>query len=118
MFFLQIAALQKVECADDRRQQIVEVVGYAAGQLADRFELLRLAQGLLGVPTFGDVHGLHHHRDHVVVGPVHGPEREVEGSRAARQIDGQLPPQGLALGDLGETLPHGAKEGGRPGNPP
>ena len=42
------AAQRKIEVADDRGQQIVEVVRDAAGEAADRFHLLRLAQRLLG----------------------------------------------------------------------
>ena len=48
--------------AEDRRQQVVEVVRDAAGELADRFHLVRLPQLLLGPPqrllgpaVFGDV---------------------------------------------------------------
>ncbi len=55
---------QDFEASHDRHQQIVEVVGDAAGQLADRFHLLRLEkllaglrQGLLGLQLFGDVAG-------------------------------------------------------------
>ena len=39
-----VFALQQVERAGDRRQQIVEVVGDAAGQLAERLQLLRFVQ--------------------------------------------------------------------------
>src|SRR3546814_9853312 len=38
----------QVEAADDDRQQVVEVMGHAAGQLADRLHLLSLAQQVLG----------------------------------------------------------------------
>ena len=40
--------LDHLQAAADRRQQVVEVVGQAAGELADRFHLLRLAQLLFG----------------------------------------------------------------------
>src|SRR5262249_44849686 len=53
---------QQLEIATDHGQQIVEVVGDAAGQLADRLHLLRLAEMLLGggelrlgAPARGDV---------------------------------------------------------------
>ena len=39
-----IFALENVESAGDRRQQIVEVVRHAAGQLAERLQLLGLVQ--------------------------------------------------------------------------
>ncbi len=42
-------ALGQVEPADDAGEHIVEVVGDAAGELADRFHLLRLAQRGLGL---------------------------------------------------------------------
>ena len=48
---LRDAALDGVEIAEDDRQQVVEVVRDAAGELADGFELLRLAQGLLGLAS-------------------------------------------------------------------
>ncbi len=52
-----MAALHQVEAADDAGQQVVEVVGNAAGQLADRFHLLRLAQGFFGAAALGDLGG-------------------------------------------------------------
>ena len=45
----EAAALEDVEAADDRRQEVVEVVGDAAGQLAQRLHLLRLAKLCLGL---------------------------------------------------------------------
>ena len=50
------AAPGKVDAADDHREHIVEVVRDAAGQLADRFHLLDLAQlrlGRLALDGFG-----------------------------------------------------------------
>ena len=44
--------LQQLQVAADDLQHIVEVVGDAAGQLADRFELLRLVQGRLAQLQF------------------------------------------------------------------
>ena len=44
-----------LEPADHRGQQIVEIVGDAAGQLADRLHLLRLAQRLLGPLALADL---------------------------------------------------------------
>ena len=56
---------QQIEIADHRHQQVVEVVGDAAGELADRFHLLGLAQLLFDTLGFsqvardgGEVHGL------------------------------------------------------------
>jgi hypothetical protein len=42
--------LREIERPDDALQQVVEIVGDAAGELADGFHLLRLAQRLLGAP--------------------------------------------------------------------
>ena len=45
---LRDAGLHEVEGADDAGEQVVEIVGDAAGELAHRLHLLRLAQLLLG----------------------------------------------------------------------
>src|SRR5262249_8079162 len=45
----------EIEIADDDRQQVVEVVGDAAGHLADRLELLDLAKLLLQLAPVLDV---------------------------------------------------------------
>ena len=46
---------QRLAPAVDHRQQVVEVVGHAAGQLAHRVHLARLAQLLFEMRAFGDV---------------------------------------------------------------
>src|SRR5688500_2657711 len=43
------------EAADHRREQIGEVVRDAAGQAADRLQLLRLTQRLFGAPALDDL---------------------------------------------------------------
>ncbi|CAN5420767.1 hypothetical protein BH09PSE6_BH09PSE6_14380 [soil metagenome] len=48
------AAIEQVEAADDAGQQVVEVVGDAAGELPDRFHLLGLAQCVVRLLAFGD----------------------------------------------------------------
>ena len=45
-----------VAVAEDRRQQVVEVVGDASGELADALHLLGLAELLFELPALGDVH--------------------------------------------------------------
>ena len=45
----------QVAVAENRRQQVVEVVRDAAGELADRLHLLRLAQLLFELAALGDV---------------------------------------------------------------
>ena len=47
------AAAQQIEIAEHGRQQIVEVVGDAAGELADRLDLLRLKQRRLRFLALG-----------------------------------------------------------------
>src|ERR1700722_7689511 len=49
------ALLQDLDRAGDHSEDIVEVVGDAAGELADRLHLLRLAQLLVGGEVLGDV---------------------------------------------------------------
>jgi hypothetical protein len=46
----------KVGVAHDPGEQVVEVVGHAAGKTSNGFELLRLKQLLLQPPAFGHVH--------------------------------------------------------------
>ena len=46
---------QQLGVAEDRGQEIVEVVGDAAGELADRIHLLRLDQLRFELPAFGDI---------------------------------------------------------------
>ncbi len=66
-------SLHHVERADDAGQQIVEIVRDAAGELADRFHLLRLTQRLfrfgqsfLIAQALGDVLRILKRADHVV----------------------------------------------------
>ncbi|MDH1669445.1 hypothetical protein N5E16_04080 [Stutzerimonas stutzeri] len=47
------AAVEHVEPAGNHHQQVVEVMGDAAGELADGLDFLRLAQGLLDTGAFG-----------------------------------------------------------------
>ena len=46
---------EDVQIADDDLQQIVEVMGHPAGELADRLHLLRLLQHAFGAQSLGDV---------------------------------------------------------------
>ena len=55
--FAHVAARQQVERADDHRQHVVEVVRDAAGELAHRLHLLRLAQGFFGAQALGHFGG-------------------------------------------------------------
>jgi hypothetical protein len=47
-------ALQQIDIAENDGQQIVEVVGDTAGQLANSLQTLRLLQHRLGLLTFAD----------------------------------------------------------------
>ena len=53
---------QQVGEADDRGQHVVEVVGDAAGELADGVHLLLLAELIFERPLLGDVEGVDDHR--------------------------------------------------------
>ena len=47
--------MQKIERADDRGQQVVEIMRDPAGELAKRFELLGLLPALDRAPPFGNL---------------------------------------------------------------
>ena len=49
------APLEQFRVADDRGQQVVEIVRHAAGEPADRFQLLRMAKLLLGLVQVSSV---------------------------------------------------------------
>ena len=66
--------------AEDGRQQVVEIVGDAAGEAPDRFHLLRLQQLLLGAPHVGDVLGQSDHPVELAAGVV---DRERAGAHPA-----------------------------------
>ena len=53
---LRLASTPGVPRTEDDRQQVVEVVGDAPGELPDRFHLLRLPELLLQQPLLGEVH--------------------------------------------------------------
>ena len=63
---------EQLEVAADHLQQVVEVVGDAAGELADRLHPLGFAQPLLGADPVGDVA---HRADQPVAGAVAGLHR-------------------------------------------
>jgi len=101
------AGLHQIQRSDDAGQQVVEVVGDAAGQLSHRFHLLRLQQRFLGgLQPFGrglvrgDVAG---YRIIVLVvghpGPPQPAIRAILVKQAALEPDG-----GFALAQLFELL--------------
>ena len=61
--------------ADDDGEQVVEVVGHAAGQRAHRLQLLGLAELLLQRPVGGHVAGVDHQAGHRRVGQPVAPGR-------------------------------------------
>ena len=71
------APLEHVERADDRGQQIVEIMRDAAGELAHRLQLLRLAQRLLGEPAAGGLDRLGDDRDDRPAAVGDRPHREI-----------------------------------------
>ena len=85
---LQLRALRgMLECegrvAADRGEHVVEVVGDAAGEPADRLELLALTQLLLEQLALGDVLGHPDREVGLAVGIAHERERELGHDRSA-----------------------------------
>jgi predicted porin len=54
-FFIAKFGFQETEISHDNGEKIIEVVGYAAGKLANRLHFLGLAQGCLGLLVLGKV---------------------------------------------------------------
>ena len=81
----QFAAAQEIGGGADDGQEIVEIVRDAAGELADRFHLLRLAQRFLALAALGDVDGFRHRADDGAVLVAQRAHREVEIALADRQ---------------------------------
>ena len=96
---------QQVGIADDRGQDVVEVVGDAAGELADRLHLLALDETLLQRPLFGGVEGEDGRvRAFVALGIGGGRDEE---PRRARRLAGEREI------DRGDVAPAGARRGER-----
>ena len=62
----------------------------AAGELADRFHLLRLAQRFLALAALGDVDGFRHSARDVAMLVEHRPHREIEIALADRKMQHHL----------------------------
>ena len=88
--FRQFAAAQEVGRGADDGQEIVEIVRHAAGQLPDRFHLLRLAQRFLALAALRDVDGVRHRADDRAVLIAQRAHREVEIALADRQAQQHL----------------------------
>ncbi len=67
----QVAA-QQLAVAHDHLQEVVEVVGDAAGQAADRLHLLGVLHLALEAPLLGDVLHQGDHQGHLAIGPEQG----------------------------------------------
>ena len=100
---------QDIQVADHHLQQVVEIVGDAAGELTQGFHLLRLAQGVFGVAAAGDVQlrgeeiaqlarGIEHRRD----------EQRIPEGRAVlaviQQLDVAVALLADGVADLGDVL--------------
>ena len=88
--FRQFAAAQEIGGGADDGQEVVEVVRDAAGELADGFHLLRLAQRFLALAALGDVDRLGHRADHGAVLVEQRPHGEIEIALADRQLQQHL----------------------------
>ena len=85
------ARRQQFEIADDRGQQIVEIMRDAAGQLADRLHFLGLPQLLFHRLALGDVARCRHDEPVALMLLGHAREHDVDrarhaGHRAARRV--------------------------------
>ncbi len=106
---LRHAGLQHLQPAGDAGQQVVEIMGQAAGELADRLHLLALAQRVLETAAVGHVaadgekHAALRHRR-----PVERPQAAVLGQqphveRPHGPAGGQLRQRGPRGGDVGRV---------------
>ena len=86
----QFATTQEVGGGADDRQQVVEVMRHPAGQLADGFHFLRLAQHFLAPQAVGDVHCFGNGAGDVAVAVEHRPHREIEMPLADRKLQPHL----------------------------
>ena len=68
---------------EDDREQVVEVVGDAARELADGFHFLRLAQRVFERPLFRDVFGHHLEAEQVALLATHGPAAQAHDDAMA-----------------------------------
>ena len=89
--------LHELGVAEDRLQQVVEVVGDAAGQLAERGELLRLVELALDLALGGDVA---HDRDDAVEAALRlrRPDSVTASVSTREPPNGRIDLEGLALG--------------------
>ncbi len=115
------APAQQFQAAEHRHQQIVEVVGDTAGEVAQRFHLVQLLQRLFGGDAFTDIQRLRHQRDDVAVLAEHGAHGKVEDAYAARHVQAHGDVLGVtcrnALGHGLDRFRH-AGRGGEPGRRP
>ena len=98
--FIRLKHLHQFRLADDHAEDVVEIVGDAAGKGADRLHFLRLDELLFQKAGFGDVPGiegnpLHHpvsvsHRE---VGDIHEPPAQLRIFELIPETD-HLPGQG------------------------
>ena len=79
-------AADDLQPADHRGQQIVEIVGDAAGELADRLHLLRLAQRLLGALALADLGLQPVERGAQIGGALGDPRLQHLGARASISV--------------------------------
>ena len=79
---------------------------HAAGQLADRFHLLRLAQHFLRSAALGDVKRFGHGADDRAVPIPHGTHAEIEIALADRQLEPHFGPDHFALHRGRECVAH------------
>ncbi len=95
------APTQQVEAAEHGHQQVVEVVGDTAGEVAQRLHLVQLLQRLFGVHPFADVQRLGYQGHDAAVLARYRAHGEIEDAHALRHVQGH----GHVLGGAGRYPP-------------
>ena len=117
----QVATPEEIGGRTDDREQIVEIVRDAAGELADRLHLLRLTQRFLGLAALGDIDGLRQHGGNAAMLIEHRPHGKIEIPVADRQMQQHLDPHAFTAPDrrkrIGDDLAN-RRGGGKPGRVP
>ena len=113
----EFAAAQEVGRGADNGKEIVEIVRHAAGQLADRLHLLRLAQRFLALAALGDIDGFRHRADDGAVLVAQRAHREFEIAVADWQVQQHLGLDLFAHHDGDERLVDGLAHAGGRGKP-
>ena len=100
------------------RQNIVEVVSHAAGELSDRFHFLRMAQRLLGTASIGHVDGFDDDSRNRSARVGDRTQRHIEIPLACRELQIEFAAGGVSGHGGGECLLNDIGGAGCRGHPP